>query len=78
MPKDINLLVWSAMFEDTYAIKVTRTAPHRGELTVSEGENVLYRKPVDLSFDDLSGPDIPEVVAWHEIAIRFIQNLERP
>ena len=78
MPRDVDLLVWSAMFDGKYAIKVTRTAPHRGELTVSEGENVLYREPVDLSFDALSGPDIPEVVAWHEIAIRFIQNLKRP
>ncbi len=78
MPKDDALLVWSAMFDGTYAIKVTRTAPHRGELTVSEGENVLLRKTVDLSFDALSGPDIPDVVAWHEIAIRFVQSLERP
>ena len=78
MPKDVDLLVWSAMFEDRYTIKVTRTAPHRGELTVAEGEQVLYREPVDLSFDALSGPDIDDVVAWHESAIRFVQNLERP
>ncbi|MGC9225510.1 MAG: hypothetical protein ACP5E2_16490 [Terracidiphilus sp.] len=78
MPKDLDLLVWSAIFDGKYAIKVTRTAPYRGELTVSEGENVLYREPVGLSFDALSGPDISEVVAWHEIAIRFVQNLERP
>ena len=78
MPKEVDLLVWSAMFDGKYAIKVTRTAPRRGELTVSEGGNVLYRKPVDLSFDALSGPDIDDVVAWHEIAIRFVQNLERP
>jgi hypothetical protein len=39
---------------------------------------VLHREPVDLIFDALSGPDIDDVVAWHEIAIRFVQNLERP
>ena len=78
MPKEVDLLVWSAMFDGKYPIKVTRKAPRLGELTVSEGENVLYCKPVDLSFDALSGPDIPDVVAWHEIAIRFVQNLQRP
>lgn len=77
MPKDVDLLVWLAMFDGRYAIKVTRTAPHCGELTVSEGEQVLYREPVDLSFDAPSGPDIDDVVAWHEMAIRFVQNLER-
>ncbi len=78
MSKDVDLLIWSAMFDGKYAIKVTRTAPHRGELTVSEGENVLHREPVALSFEAPSGPDIPDVVAWHEIAIRFVQNLGRP
>ena len=52
--------------------------PRLGELTVAEGENVLYREPVDLSFDALSGPDIDDVVAWHDTAIRFVQNLKRP
>ena len=78
MPKDDDLLVWSAMFDDKYSIKVTRTSPHRGELTVSEGEQVLYRELVDLSFDAPSGPDIDDVVAWHEMAIRFVHGLERP
>jgi hypothetical protein len=39
---------------------------------------VLHRDPVELTFGALSGPDIDDVVAWHEIAIRFVQNLERP
>jgi hypothetical protein len=78
MPRDIDLLVWLAMFDGRYAIKVTRTGPHCGELTVTEGENVLHREPVELTFGALSGPDIDDVVAWHEIAIRFVQNLERP
>jgi hypothetical protein len=78
MPKDDDLHIWSALFDGKYSIKLTRTAPHRGELTVADGENVLHREPVDLIFDALSGPDIDDVVAWHEIAIRFVQNLERP
>jgi hypothetical protein len=77
MPEDVDVLIWSAVFDGKYSIKVTRTAPHRGELPVADGENVLHREPVDLSFD-ASGPDIDDVVAWHEIAIRFVQNLERP
>ena len=78
MPTEDDLLVWSAMFDSKYAINVTRTGPHCAELTVSTGENVLHRESVDLSFDALSGPDIDDVVAWHEIAIRFVLNLERP
>jgi hypothetical protein len=78
MPKDVDLLIWSAMFDGRYAIKVTRTAPRRGELSVAECENVLRRKPVELSFDSQSGPDVDDVVAWHETAIRLVQNLGRP
>jgi hypothetical protein len=78
MPKDVDLLIWTAVFDSKYAIKVTRTGPRLGELTVSESEQVLYRKPVDLSVDAPSGPDIDDVVAWHEMAIRFVQSLERP
>jgi hypothetical protein len=78
MPKDVDLLIWSAMFDGKYAIKVTRTAPRRGELSVAEGENVLHREPVELAFDAQSGPDIDDVVGWREIASRFVQNLGRP
>ena len=78
MSKDVDFLVWAAMFEDKYSIKVTRTAPDRGELTVSEGENVLHRELVGLNFDGQSGPYIDDVIGWHEIAIRFVQKLERP
>jgi len=51
MPEDVDLLIWSAMFDGKYAINVTRTGPHSAELTVSTGENVLHREPVDLGFD---------------------------
>jgi hypothetical protein len=78
IPKENDLIVWEAVLDDKYTIKVTTTAPHRGELTVSGIENVLHREPVALSFDAPSGPDIPDVVARHEIVIRFVQNLGRP
>lgn len=78
MPKENDLIVWKAVLDDKYTIKVTRTAPHSGELTVAEGAIVLHRQSVDLTFDALLGPDIPDVVAWHEIAIRFVDKLRRP
>jgi hypothetical protein len=56
MPREVDLLVWSSVLNGMYAIKVTRTAPHCGELTLAEGENVLHREPVDLTFDALLGP----------------------
>jgi hypothetical protein len=78
MPKEVDLLVWTAMLDGRYTINVIRTGPHRGELTIAEGAHVLHREPVDLSFDALFGPDIADVVAWHEMTIRFVENLERP
>jgi len=45
MPKDVDLLIWSAMFDGRYAIKVTRTAPRRGELSVAECEKYSAANP---------------------------------
>jgi hypothetical protein len=78
MHREDDLLIWSTMFDGKYAITVTRIAPHRGELTVAEGEKVLHREPIELSFDAQSGPDIDDVVTCHETAIRVVQTLGRP
>lgn len=78
MPKDADPLVWLARLEGKYSITVARTALHSGELTIAESENVLHRESVDLSFDAMSGPDIPDVIVWHEIAIRVVDKLKRP
>ena len=75
MTKDADPVVWLAKLEGKYS---TRTALHSGELTIAEGENVLPRELVDLSFDAMSGPDIPDVIVWHEIAIRLVDKLKRP
>jgi len=77
MPKDVDLIVWSSTLDGRYAIKVTRLAPYRGELTITEGTTVLHREPVGLSFDALFGPDVADVASWQEIAIKFVDNPER-
>jgi hypothetical protein len=77
MPKDAAPLVWLARLKGKYSITVIRTALHSGELAIAEDENILHRESVDLGFDALSGPDIPDVIVWHEIAIRVVDKLKR-
>ena len=58
MPTEDELTVWSSMLDGKYMVKVTRIAPYRGELTIADGDNVLHRKAVLLSFNALFGPDV--------------------
>lgn len=74
MPRNDELIVWSSMLDDKYTVAVTRTAPFRGELTIAEGEQVLHRESVGLSFDAPFGPDIADVAEWQELAISFIDK----
>ena len=74
MPTDDELIVWSSMLDNKFTVEVTRTAPYRGELTIRNGEETLYREPVGLSFDALFGPDVSDVAEWQAIAISFVDK----
>jgi hypothetical protein len=76
MPKEDDLIVWSSMLDNRYTVTVTRVAPYRGELTIADGDNVLHRKTVLLSFNALFGPDVADVAAWQEAAMTFIDKLQ--
>jgi hypothetical protein len=78
MSKENDHMVWSSLFDGKYTVKVTRTAPYRGELTVAAGTTVLHRKSVGLSYDALFGPDVTDVASWQEIAIKVVDNLQQP
>ncbi len=73
-----DLTVWSSMLDGKYTVKVTRIAPYRGELTIAEGNNMLHREDVLLSFDALFGPDVADVASWQESAIAFVDKLQQP
>jgi hypothetical protein len=64
--------VWTSILDGRFTVTVTRTAPHRGELTISDAHKMLHREPVDLMSDALSGPDICDVELWQERAIGFV------
>jgi hypothetical protein len=76
MPAEDDLTVWSSMLDGKYMVKVIRIEPYRGELTVAEGDNVLHREDVLLSFDALFGPDVADVASWQEAAMTFVDMLK--
>lgn len=78
MSAEDDLTVWSSELDGKYMVKVTRIAPYRGELTIAEGNNVLHREDVLLSFDALFGPDVADVASWQESAIAFVDKLQQP
>lgn len=78
LTEDDDLTVWSSMLDHRYTVKVTRIAPYHGELTIAEGNNVLHREDVLLSFDALFGPDVTDVASWQEVALAFVDKLQQP
>jgi len=70
-------IVWSSMLDHRYTVKVTRTAPYFGELTIADGPTMLERRAVNLSFDALFGPDVSDVASWQAIAIEVVDKLQQ-
>ena len=66
--------VWNATLDGKYAVSVERTAPYQGVLTISEGDEVLYRESVGLMYNAQFGPDVEDVHHWKQTAVRFIDN----
>jgi hypothetical protein len=36
--------VWTSTLDGRFTVTVNRTAPYRGELTITEGDKVLHRR----------------------------------
>ena len=77
MPTNDELIVWSSTLDKKYIIAVTRTELFHGVLTISEGATLLHREPVFLTFDALFGPDVTDVAEWQDIALEFVDSLQR-
>jgi hypothetical protein len=73
MTNDPNL-VWSATMDERYLIRVVRTEPYSGELVILDGDKELLREEVVLSYNALFGPDVFDVEAWQDRAIKFIDG----
>lgn len=69
--------IWSSLLDRRYVISVNRTAPYRGDLTISDADQMLHREPVSLSYDGLFGPDVDDVAHWQQLAVAFVDRLNR-
>lgn len=66
--------VWTGTLDGKYVITVTREAPYRGILKITEGDRVLHWKTVGLMYDAQFGPDIDDVELWQQMAVQFIDG----
>lgn len=67
-------IIWSAQLDNRYIVTVRRTAPYRGELTITDAGQIIHREAVGLMFDAIFGPDIDDVSNFQRIAIQFIDG----
>ncbi len=68
-------LIWKSLPDKHYRVMVIRTGPYRGEWSIHDGDQVLDRQSVGLSYGALFGPDVDDVTDWQQRAIRFIDSL---
>ena len=67
-------VVWTSTLDGRYKVTVTRTDDYHGELTISEGNQVLHRESVGLSYGAIFGPDLADVADWRRIAVEFVDG----
>ncbi len=67
-------VVWTSTLDKRYEVTVTRGDDYHGELTISEGNQVLHREAVGLSYGAIFGPDVADVADWRRIAVAFVDG----
>jgi hypothetical protein len=67
-------IVWTSTLDGKYVLTITRIDEYLGELTLSEGDLVLHREVVGLSYGSLFGPDLADVADWQRIAVEFVDG----
>lgn len=72
-------IVFEALLDEAWNVKVTRTADYNGELTITPvGEtDPVYRREVTLSYNAAFGPDISDVYEWQDIAANWVDDLSK-
>jgi len=66
--------VWTSILDKRYEVTVTRSDDYLAELTISEGNQVLHRESVGLSYGAIFGPDVADVADWRRIAVAFVDG----
>lgn len=68
-------IVWeNTVDKGVWAVKVVRTAPYKGSLSVTKvetGDRVL-EEPVGISYDAPFGPDVEDLQMWMDRVIEVI------
>jgi hypothetical protein len=67
-------VVWTSTLDKRYEVTVTRSGDYHAELTISEGDQVLHREAVGLSYGAIFGPDVADVADWRRIAVAFVDG----
>lgn len=67
-------VVWTSTLDRRYEVTVTRSGDYYGELAVSEGNQILHRESVGLSYGAIFGPDVADVADWRRIAAEFVDG----
>jgi hypothetical protein len=67
-------VVWTSTLDKRYEVTVTRSDDYLAELTISEGNQVLHRESVGLSYGAIFGPDVADVADWRRIAVEFVDG----
>ena len=64
--------VWTSTLDKRYIVSVQRIAPYQGELTIRDGDRLVHRERVRLTYDAIFGPDVDDVAIWQEIAVKVV------
>ena len=67
-------VVWTSILDKRYEVTVTRSDDYLAELTISEGNQVLHRESVGLSYGAIFGPDVADVADWRRTAVAFVDS----
>jgi hypothetical protein len=55
-------VIWTSTLDGKYVLTITRIDDYLGELTLSEGDLLLHREVVGLSYGARFGPDVADVL----------------
>jgi hypothetical protein len=64
-----DLIYENTLDRGTYRLTIVRTAPYRGQLTLTRGESTVLEREVGIMYDAPFGPDAEDVRAWESLAI---------
>ncbi len=68
-------IIWESLLDGRYKVMVIRTDPYHGEWSIRDGDQMLDKQNVSLSFGAQFGPDVEDVADWQDRAVRFIDDL---